>query len=431
MKRISLIVLPLVSVLISYIGGFDFRQIIAIGILVLFITSTLLYWQFRSAFALMGVSLLFMLGLLDIRNFINFAQLDVVIFLVGMMTVIGVLEERHFFDYILDIIGQKIRSGTVLYVIILVMSAVMAALVDEVTSIIFITFFILKVSKALDVNPVPLVLASIFATNVGSSATVVGNPIGVIVALRGGFSFTDFLIWSAPNALLILFITIVLCSVIWASYIREINSKLKKTGLRFDIQKDISTMQFTNVVIFLGTIVMLVLHSPIENVMEKFLGKEKGDMKNVFLVAVPLFWASVGLLLERHRAREIILYRVDWVTLLFFTLLFSTVGTLKYTGAGVKIGEYIISVGTNLGKIIGSAESGTLFSVFAFQGILTAFLDNVLAIAVLVPVVFSIYESQRCFCFLLGATFFRNYGWQLYTYWFNCKYNRARDIGKK
>ncbi|MCS7106701.1 MAG: SLC13 family permease [Acidilobaceae archaeon] len=393
-KEFLIVFNPTAMFFLASIGGFDFRQTVAMSILVLFISATLLYWQFRVAFALLGVAALFFLGLIDLRNFIFFAQLDVIVFLVGMMTVIGILEERHFFDYLLDTIGSRIRSGAVLYAMVLFMAAFMAALVDEVTSIIFITLFIVKIADRLKMDPVPLVLAAVFTTNVGSSATVVGNPIGVIVALRGGFTFTDFLTWAAPNALLVLLASIVASLVLWRDYVAEMNAKVGKAGIRLEISDEIRKLQLVNWLLFLGTIGMLILHHPLEEQLEVLLGKEKGSMKNVLLVATPMLWSGIGLLLERHRAREIVTQRVDWWTLLFFLLLFSTVGTLKYTGASVKMGEYIVSLGSLVGNAVGSVETGTLLTVFAAQGVLTAFLDNVLAIAVLIPVVFSLYESK-------------------------------------
>ncbi|MCX8195684.1 MAG: SLC13 family permease [Acidilobaceae archaeon] len=394
LKAFLIVFNPIAAFAIATAGGFDFRQTVSMSILVLFISATLLYWQFRVAFALLGVSVLFTLGLLDLKHFVVFAQLDVIIFLVGMMTVIGILEERHFFDYLLDTLGSRIRSGTALYAMILSMAAFMAALVDEVTSIIFITLFIIKISERLRIDPVPLVLAAVFTTNVGSSATVVGNPIGVIVALRGGFTFTDFLTWAAPNALLVLLASIVASLVLWRGYVAEINAKMGKGGIRLEIGEEIRRLQLVNWVLFLGTIGMLVLHHPLEEMLEGLLGKEKGSMKNVLLVATPMFWSAVGLLLERHKAREIVTHRVDWWTLLFFLLLFSTVGTLKYTGASVKMGEYIVAFGSYLGGFLGSAQAGTLLTIYVSQGLLTAFLDNVLAIAVLIPVVYSLYEAK-------------------------------------
>ncbi len=414
-KPILIILIPATIYSLSQLGGMDFKQSISTSILALFISATLLYWQFRVAFALLGVSILLTLGLLDLPHFIEFSQLDVIVFLVGMMTVIGVLEERHFFDYILDTLGSRIKSGVLLYTLILAMAAFMAALVDEVTSIIFITLFILKICDRLRVDPLPFVIAAVFTTNIGSSATVVGNPIGVIVALRGGFTFLDFIRWSTPNAVLVLIASIIASIMLWRSYVMEIDGSFKRIGVRFELPQEILRKQMINWILFIGTIGTLVIHHPLEEFLEELLGKEPGSMKNVILVAAPLFWSSIGLLIERRRARDIVMHRVDWWTLLFFMLLFSAIGTLKYTGASMVIGDHTVRLGTIIGSIGLGEEFGTLLSVFMAMSFLTAFLDNVLAIATLIPIVYAIYEGfgWNVFSFfwgmLLAGTMAGNY----------------------
>lgn len=400
-KPMLIVLLPISALILTYYGDFDFRQMVSTSVLVLFISATLLYWRFRVAFALLGVSLLMMLNLLDISYFIKYSQLDVIIFLVGMMTVIGVLEERHFFDYLLDSLGSRIRSGVILYATILAMASFMAALVDEVTSMIFITLFILKICSRLNLDPLPFVIAAVFTTNVGSSATVVGNPIGVMIALRGGFTFTDFILWSTPNAIIVTVVSILASIALWKSYVQDMDSKFRRGGLRFEVTEDVKRMQIVNWILFLGTIGMLIVHHPLEELLERLLGLAPGKMKNVMLVATPLMWASIALLIERQKARDIVMHRVDWWTLLFFMLLFSAVGTLKYTGANVKIGDYTVKLGSIVGGVIGSEKLGALYSMFAVSGFLTAFLDNVLSIAIMIPVVYAIYET---------------YGWNVFPF---------------
>lgn len=406
-KPIMIVVIPSLVYVLTQIGGMDFRQSVSTTILSLFISATLLYWQFRVAFALLGVSILMILGLLDVEHLIEFSQLDVIVFLIGMMIVIGVLEERHFFDYLLDALASRVKSGVILYALILAMAAIMAALVDEVTSIIFITLFILKICDRLKLNPVPFVIAAVFATNVGSSATVVGNPIGVMVALRGGFTFLDFIKWATPNAILVLVATIIASLILWRSYVSDLDSRFRRVGVKMEISGDVMRMQFINWLLFLGTIGMLIVHHPLEGMLENLLGKEPGSMKNVMLVATPMLWASIALLVERRRARDIVVHRVDWWTLLFFLLLFSSVGTLKYTGANMVIGGYAVRLGEIISITGLPVEMGTLLSVFAIASLLTAFLDNVLAIAALIPVVYAIYESYgwNVFAFFWGMLF--------------------------
>ncbi|MEM3395504.1 MAG: SLC13 family permease, partial [Nitrososphaerota archaeon] len=163
------------------------------------IMGALFYWRFRLAFTFLGIGILLGSGLLDVPHLIEFAGLDIIIFLIGMMIIIGFLEEKHFFEAILDRVmkyGKDSAKRTLF--LIMFMAALSAALVDEVTSILFMTALVIHLSARLKVSPIPLIIMTVFATNIGSSATVVGNPVGVIVALRSGYGFSDFLRWAAP-----------------------------------------------------------------------------------------------------------------------------------------------------------------------------------------------------------------------------------------
>ena len=171
------IIVPLFIYTLAGIGGFAFEQRVSIAVLSIFISASLLFWSYRLAFALLGVFFLLALGLLDIKHFIEFSQPDVIAFLIGMMIVIGILEERGFFDFLLAKITSYINDGKKLFIVVLLLSALMAALVNEVTSILFITSSILKITRRLGIFAYPFVIGAVFATNLGSSATLVGNPI--------------------------------------------------------------------------------------------------------------------------------------------------------------------------------------------------------------------------------------------------------------
>src|SRR3990167_6725525 len=145
-----------------------------------------------------------------------------------MMIVIGFLEERRFFEVVVETIVRHAGSGAKrLTATLMGLSALSAALVDEVTSILFMTTLTLHITRRYKVNPVPFLIMVVFATNIGSSATVVGNPIGVLIALRGGLTFVDFLRWATPISIVVLALTVPLC---WW-YFRNETAALGK-GLR-------------------------------------------------------------------------------------------------------------------------------------------------------------------------------------------------------
>src|SRR5690606_32011878 len=88
--------------LIAAMSGLNGSQVLSVAVFVSFIVGTLLYWPFRLAFALTGIAVLLASGLLDIAHLIEFASLDVILFLIGMMIIIGYLENNHFFEAALE-----------------------------------------------------------------------------------------------------------------------------------------------------------------------------------------------------------------------------------------------------------------------------------------------------------------------------------------
>ena len=187
---------------ISFLVGFSVQQVLSIAIFFMVIFGTIMYWRFRLPFALLGISLLLAFGLLDIPHLIEFAGLDIILFLVGMMIFVGYLEENHFFESLVNTLIRNIGPRPTLLVVTLMLAgAISAALVDEVTSILFMTATMIHLTSRFGVNPIPFIIIQVFATNIGSSATVVGNPIGVMIAMRAGLTFQDFLRWASPISL--------------------------------------------------------------------------------------------------------------------------------------------------------------------------------------------------------------------------------------
>jgi Na+/H+ antiporter NhaD/arsenite permease-like protein len=400
-KGIAYIVIILSLGLLCSLIGFSVRQVLSLAIFFMVIFGTILYWRFRLSFSLMGIFLLLFFGLLDIRHLIEFAGLDIILFLIGMMILVGYLEENHFFEILVNALIRTIGPRPLLLVVILmIVGAVSAALVDEVTSILFMTATMIHLTSRFGVNPIPFVIMQVFATNIGSSATVVGNPIGVMIAMRAGLTFEDFLRWASPIAFCALLVTIPFSLLYYSEEVRDWKQKIK--GKEFEkgekSSRENSRQWLICFALFVGTIAGLVLHASIE--------KALGLQKNALLIGTALLSAGVSLLLEGDRARELVERRVDWWTLSFFMMLFASVGTLKYVGTTEVVTQSLLSwVGGNP-KILFFVLTWTI-------GILTGFMDNVLAVATFIPIIQDIVKAgidvtPYWWGILFGGTLFGN-----------------------
>jgi len=318
-------------------------------------------------------------GLTNVQNVVEFAGLDIVLFLISMMIIVGYLEEKSFFEHFINkMINMVGMDGRRLVILMLIMSTVSAALIDEVTSILFMAAAMINIASRHKLNPVPFLIMTVFATNIGSSATVVGNPIGVIIALRSGLTFADFLRWAAPISMAVLLLTIILFFLYYGKPIRQLHEALQthKHEPRL-FQEPGSEKRFhhgimVSGILFASVVIGLVLHAHVE----KFLGLEK----NTMLLGTALAGGAVALLLSRDEARNIIEKKIDWWTLCFFLFLFASVGTLKYQGiTGVLAQKIAATAGNNIPFLMG-------ICVWA-SGILTAVMDNVLAVSTFVPII--------------------------------------------
>ena len=378
------IILGCISVTVSF-AGLNTEQIASVTIFASLIVGTLLFWRFRLAFALVGIAVMLGLGLLDTDTMIEFAGFDMILFLVGMMIVVGFLEEKKFFEHLLGKIMKGVGNNPVkLVVVLMLMSALFAALVDEVTSILFMTATVLHLTGKLRISAIPLVMMTVFATNIGSSATVVGNPVGVLIAMRAELTFMEFLRWATPISVAGLTVAIPLSLLYFRKYISKMGEALRMQKSEDLLDEDVIASSSKGEVsvqkekfripwiIFIGTIAALVAHSP----MEEALGLEK----NVLLPGVAFAAAGIVLFLNHSKAREMVEKRVDWWTLAFFIFLFASVGTMKMLGVTTVLAE-------GMYDISGNDETNLYFLFVPVTSILSALMDNVLAVATFIPVV--------------------------------------------
>jgi len=375
----------------------DFKQAVASTIFIATVIGTLMFWRFRLAIAFIGIALLLLTKTLDLEHMIRFMSIDVITFLISMMIVVRVAEEECFFDWLLHTIMKKVgKEPHKVLIVLMVMSTFMASLVDEVTSILFISAMIFSYVERYKIkNVLSFIIPAVLATNIGSSATVLGNPIGILIALRAGLTFEDFILHATPVAILAL-ISIIPLSLWWyrkdlkiPQEIIESHDKNNISDATFDMRK----VKRSGILV-LVTILLISLHHRIE----LFMGLEK----DTFLVVAALLGAFTALIWKRGRAREIVERGVDWWTLVFFMFLFAKAGTLEYTGVTDKMAKSMLMLSGQHYFIITSI-------ILWISGFSSSVLDNVVLVAAFIPIIKDLEQalggSALWWALLFGGTY--------------------------
>jgi Na+/H+ antiporter NhaD/arsenite permease-like protein len=361
-------------------AGLTSHQSLAVSIFAASILGTLFFWDFRLSFAFIGTSTLLATRTIDIEHVVKFASLEVILFLVGMMVLVGVLKENGFFTWVTrSLLGMKRITATKFVIVMSAVSAVLSTMTSEVVSIIFMVAAVFEVCDHLGVKPTPFVIISVLATNVGSAATVLGNPIGILIAAKSGLTFEDFLIKAAPLSIVCLAATVWICILWYRKPMREMDDNIRKLhaekGLkpegRFTFTRDLKI----SIAVFVFTIIAISFHHRLELAWNL--------RPNTIMLTMPLFSSGIVMIWKWRKAREYIERDVEWWTLTFFMLLFAQAGTLQYTGATDELAKRLVSA-------TGSAVQPLIGMILWISTIGSSILDNVVLVAALIPVIQSL-----------------------------------------
>ena len=376
-KFAALIALSLGAGVLSKHAGLSAHQATAISIFTVSILGTLFFWDFRLSFVFIGTSVLLITKTIDLKHLLEYSSLEVILFLVGMMVLIGLLKETGLFAWIVSLI-LRIRNLTAnkFLVLITVISALSSCVIDEVTSIIFMVAAILEICDYFEVEPMPFMIISVLATNIGSSGTTLGNPIGILIASKSGLTFEDFLVKAFPIMLVCLVAAIFIVKWWYRKELAHLDEKIKELGANDMLIKLISIPAEVklkmSLAIFGITLFFIAIHHRLEIAWDL--------MPNTILFTAPLITSGGVMIWKWKRARSYIEKDVEWWTLIFFLLLFAQAGTLKYTGATDIIAK-------NLANITGNSIGLLTTVILWLSAIGSSILDNVVLVASLIPVV--------------------------------------------
>jgi len=366
--------------LVAIIGqnmGFNPQQTLAAIIFSASVFATLLFWDFRLAIAFLGVAILLLTKVIDLENLIKFSSLEVILFLIGMMVLVGLLKEIGFFAWLVTLILRIKKLTAKKFVLAIgILSALLACAVDEVTSIIFMVAAILEICDYFEVDPSPYVIISVLATNIGSTGTVLGNPIGILIASKSGLTFEDFIFKAFPLMLICLFTVLSLVIFWFRKAHKELDKKMQELMDNELFIKLISVPPEKQLQFGLGIFGLTILGIALHHRLELLFKLET----NTLLLSIPLISAGLVMIWRHNKARKYIEKDVEWWTLIFFLLLFANAGTLKYTAVTDIIAKGVL----NLVKQSHSLLLGLILWISAFG---SSILDNVVLVVAFIPII--------------------------------------------
>ena len=323
----------------------------------------------RVAAALGGAAVMVLLGVVDakVAFFSEETGVDwnVIFLLLGMMVIVGVLRRTGIFEYV-AIWAAKRAGGRpfAVLVMLIVITAVASALLDNVTTVLLIAPVSLLVCEQIDAPPVPFLIAEVMASNIGGTATLIGDPPNIIIASRSGLSFNDFVLNLAPIVVILIGVFIVMCRVMFRSAF-VFHPERVDALMRLDERDAIRDVPL---LIRSGIVLLAVL---VGFVARPVLGIEPS--------LVALLGAGALVAISRMDTADY-LADVEWSTLVFFMGLFVMVGALVEIGL---IGDLAKSATSAIGD---HYFAGSTVLIFA-SGILSGVVDNIPYVATMSPLV--------------------------------------------
>jgi Na+/H+ antiporter NhaD/arsenite permease-like protein len=361
------------------------------------ICTTLLFWEQRVAVTFLGISILIGSRAMSLHGLLRATELDIIFFLIGMMIIVGALKDLGFLTWVIQlIINQRRMTGTAFVIILCLLSAVLSSVVGEVSSIIVILALVFQVCETLKVRTTPFVLMAVLCTNIGSAATMLGNPVGIFIGNKAGFTFSQFILGATPIALVALLVTMVTLLLWYHKDIRDMTEQMELHRVHNQgLGPLLRIPHRRGVLVLLATIGIIVFHHQIEN----FLGLTGAENKNAFLIVTPLVIAGILMLCSPKRARHYVEHDVEWWTLLFFMLLFAIAGSMEEQHVTQNMADQLSSL------VKGGPKMMVPF-VLLLSSLGSAFVDNIVFVAAFTPVIQALVERSADFSVLWWTLLF-------------------------
>ena len=325
-------------------------------------------------------------GVLNPTYFVQYIDFNVIFLLVSMMIIVNITTRSGVFSYLANELLKMTKGHPVLILIALgIFTAVVSAFLDNVTTVILIMPITFAIARKLEIDPIPYLLTEVFASNIGGTATLIGDPPNIIIGSAAGFSFMDFV----NNLTLVVAVILIAVLAVMVLFFRK---KLATTAEKMKEAANIdNTHTITDDPLIDRSMIVLAL---------VILGFVTHDITHIETCVAAMLGASFLLLFEKPTD---ILRDVEWNTIFFFIGLFIIIGGVEASGGIKLMAEWILRVTQ------GSQEAASMLILWA-SGIISGIIDNIPYTATMSPMLVEIqktmgadYTTPLWWCLSLGA----------------------------
>jgi Na+/H+ antiporter NhaD/arsenite permease-like protein len=327
----------------------------------------------RTVAVMLGAGLMILSGIITQDDAFDGVDFNTISLLTGMMILVGITQRTGIFQFVAIWVVKKARANPRgILIMLATVTAVFSALFDNVTTVLLIVPVTLLIVEKLELSPYPFLFAEIFASNIGGTATLIGDPPNIMIGSAVGLSFSDFIYELGPVVICIHLAVMLLLYLLWGKQLTS-STQARARIMAFD-EKD----SITNPILLRQSIAVMGI---------VITGFMLGELIGLQSGSVALGGAALLLLLftagrtgkEQSKRVQDILAELEWVTILFFMCLFMMVHGLRASGLLELLGHQLL-------EFTGGDLQVTTFATLWLATIASAIIDNVPFVATMIPV---------------------------------------------
>ncbi len=328
----------------------------------------------RAVLSILGAGMMILAGVLTQAQAVAGIDFNTIGLLTGMMIIVAISQKTGMFQYVAIRSAKAVRGHPVgVLVMLATVTAVFSAFLDNVTTVLLVAPVTLLITEALGVRPYPYLFAQILASNIGGTATLIGDPPNIMIGSQAHLSFYDFLVNLAPIIPLIFGVVLLL---IWWIFGSDLKASEENRALLMEFNE---REAIQDAVLLKKSLTVLAL------VIAGFTVAHEFHLEPATIAltgaALLLLWQTWGRpLREKDKAFEGIMAEVEWTTIFFFIGLFVIVTGVEHTGAIGWLAERTLA-------LTGGDFDATLAAILWISAIASAVIDNIPFVATMIPLI--------------------------------------------